>query len=47
MRVNSGQHQMVFAYLIADDRIPELLDEADHFLRVFRLVEESRYCFLL
>ena len=48
-RVNSGLHlrRVVSAHLIVHDRGPELFDKAGHLLKIFRLVKESRYCFLL
>ena len=38
---------MFIAYLIPHDRVPEFIDEADRFLRIFHLVEESHHRFLL
>ena len=41
MRVNRDSHNASSAHLIVHDCCPELINEVDYFLRIFRLVEES------
>ena len=40
MDFRSGLSHAVSAHLIVHDCGPELFDEVDHFLRIFRLVKE-------
>ena len=45
--VNSGSYHMGSTHLIIHDCSPELVNEIDYFLRIFRLVKESCRLFLL
>ena len=45
--VNSGSYHVGSAHLIIHDCSPELVNEVDYFLRIFRFVKESCRLFLL